>query len=332
MTNEQIYNEILSEIPEGMRDNFPQFSSLNSDTIRNIKTDLFIDTLIRKIGKMLYLEQKFDNPYEILYREDRMPYGYSVEELFMESPVVIDLVENFETSSDEIDDLFNTELPKVQDFVSTAQLIKKCKVSVSEKRLRTAFYSEGGLYRLLTTLMREIRTALDKEKYREIEVTLSNFAEGEDYNGTKLVLKQGIKCIKKTELVKDIIKTIESFRITSNEFNPSKVETQSTLDDIIVFVTPDTYSEIMRDYTILNTYKYNIRCVKSLPKCYNNGSGTADVTTRAMILDKNVLPVLVNYDGVETFVDPNKLETQYFYYECFNLPVNTFSNFALIVD
>lgn len=329
-SNKDFYNELIEDMPSGMRENFPSYDTLIQNRLSGINMNDFIQTLCNKIGKMMYFEQRFYNPYEVLFAGS-LPYGYSVEELFMESPLVIDLLENFEGANDEFESLYNTSSPKFHGLISNIQLIKKSKISISEKRVKSAFYNEGGLQRLLQTIISELRTTLAKEKYREFGVTLEHLALGVDYNNEQLQMKQPVSVLKVTNLVNDILKTIKDFTLTSDKFNMSKVSTQCTESDIVVYTTSENYSLIMNNYNAISSGRYDIRVVDNLPSEYNNGSGKTTIVTEAIVMDKRTIPALNNYDGTQVIENPNTLELDYFYYECFNLPVNTFSNFCLLV-
>lgn len=324
LTNKEVYENIVNSMPEGMRAKMPSYEKAIEMQLINIDMNDFIQTLTNKIGKMLYIEQHFNNPYDRFYYGE-MPFGYNVEQLFSENQIVNELIENSL-------DLFNSSLPNLKGIVSNNQLVKSCKINISYQRLKSAFYSENGLINLINNILENVRTSMAKKKYDEVEKVLNKFPTGVDTNSNQLNFKQPVKVIQSQNIVKDIIKTIEDFTIPSTEFNPSKYENQCLKDDILVLVKSDTYAELMSNANKLLLNDYNIISVKSLPTEYTNLSSNTPITTKAVILDKRILPILISYNTIDVIENPNKLELEYYYVECFNLPINTFSNYTIISE
>lgn len=329
MTNEQIYNQVLEDMPAGMRGSYPSYAEAKTLNFVNLNLNDFIQTLSNKIGKMLYITQHFSNPYDSLIEGD-MPYGYSVEQLFMENSTVKSLLENIDEDETGGQHIFNSSLPTLNGIVSNHQLIKKSKLSISQQRLKSAFYNEYGLEALINQTLETLRVSLNKDKYDETEKLLNNFAKGVDYKGEKLNFKQKPYIIETTNTIKGIIEMVENFTLHDTKHNPSKVDTQCLKSDIVIFVTPSVYGQIMASANWLFYGGYEIHSVKTIPNQVTNLSTLDTINSQAVVMDRRLLPMLLQYSGIEVVENPNSLELEYYYYECYNLPINTFSNYGIV--
>lgn len=325
LTNKELYDMLIKSMPSELGKSFPSYEEALSLNLVNINMNAFIDTLTNKIGKMLYIEQHFNNPFDILYAGE-MPYGYSIEQLFLEDTEIVGIL-------DKADEVFNSSLPRLKGIVSNSKLSKKAKVSISHERLKSAFVKEFGLYTLITSMLGNLKTSVSKDKFKEVEKTLSNFAKGLDYNEEKLNFKQKPCVIKKgNNLIETILETVEEFTLPNDKYNPCKTNTQCLKSDIVIFVKPNVYASLLSTYSGLLDGFYSIKSVKNLPNEVTNLTTNDSVEPLALIMDKRLIPIMLDYNGVEKIEDPSSLTINHYYYEVYDLPVNTFSNFAIISE
>lgn len=326
LTNKEIYDKLISTMPKDLGNSFPSYEEALRLNLINIDMNSFIETICNKIGKMLYIEQHFSNPFnELFYGE--MPFGYSIEELFLEDSTVQSLLEGNEK------EVFNSSLPRLNGLVANSRFDKKVKMSISVERLKSAFLKEFGLYDLISKMLSNLKTSMSKDKYKEIERALKEFSKGLDYNGENLNFKQvPYKEVASSNLIESIVKIVEEFTLPSDKYNPSKFNTQCLKSDIIIFVETEIYAKLVSTDSILLRGEYNIKSISNLPTDITNLSTNDTINPVALIMDKRLMPIMLNYNGLDRIDDPNSLTTNYYYYENYSLPVNTFSNFAILTS
>ena len=132
LTNKEIYDKLISTMPKDLGNSFPSYEEALRLNLINIDMNSFIETICNKIGKMLYIEQHFSNPFnELFYGE--MPFGYSIEELFLEDSTVQSLLDGDEK------EVFNSSLPRLNGLVANSRFDKKVKMALIVERLKSAF-------------------------------------------------------------------------------------------------------------------------------------------------------------------------------------------------
>lgn len=326
LTNKEIYDKLISTMPKDLGNSFPSYEEALRLNLINIDMNSFIETICNKIGKMLYIEQHFSNPFnELFYGE--MPFGYSIEELFLEDSTVQSLLDGDEK------EVFNSSLPRLNGLVANSRFDKKVKMTLSAERLKSAFLKEFGLYDLISKMLSNLKTSMSKDKYKEIEKALKEFVKGLDSNGENLNFKQApYKEVVSSNLIESIVKIVEEFTLPSDKYNPSKFNTQCLKSDIIIFVKSEIYAKLVSSDSILLRGEYNIKSISDLPTDITNLSTNDTINPVALIMDKRLMPIMLNYNGLDRIDDPNSLTTNYYYYENYSLPVNTFSNFAILTS
>lgn len=326
LTNKEIYDKLISTMPKDLGNSFPSYEEALRLNLINIDMNSFIESIFNKIGKMLYIEQHFSNPFnELFYGE--MPFGYSIEELFLEDSTVQSLLEGDEN------EVFNSSLPRLNGLVANSRFDKKVKMTLSVERLKSAFLKEFGLYDLISKMLSNLKTSMSKDKYKEIEKALKEFAKGLDSNGENLNFNQApYKEVASSNLIESIVKIVEEFTLPSTKYNTSKFDTQCLKSDIIIFAKPEIYAKLVSTDSILLRGEYNIKSISNLPTDITNLSTNDTINPVALIMDKRLMPIMLNYNGLDRIDDPNSLTTNYYYYENYSLPVNTFSNFAILTS
>lgn len=326
LTNKEIYDKLISTMPKDLGNSFPSYEEALRLNLINIDMNSFIESICNKIGKMLYIEQHFSNPFNDLFYGE-MPFGYSIEELFLEDSTVQSLLEGDEN------EVFNSSLPRLNGLVANSRFDKKVKMTLSVERLKSAFLKEFGLYDLISKMLSNLKTSMSKDKYKEIEKALKEFTKRLDSNGENLNFKQApYKEVASSNLIESIVKIVEEFTLPSDKYNPSKFNTQCLKSDIIIFVETEIYAKLVSTNSILLRDEYNIKSISDLPTVITNLVSNDTVKPIALIMDKRLMPIMLNYNGLDRIDDPNSLTTNYYYYENYSLPVNTFSNFAILTS
>lgn len=333
LTNADILNAVRDSQSAEYQNNIPVATGLNdSDILRSLEAyptskNAFITTLTDRIGRQMFFDKVFNNPYKMLHRGE-LPYGKSIEQLFTEMAEEKGFDDHFTGSNTPEGDLIKVNAPKVHPDYIKQNFQYKFKTSISDLQLRGAFTSRYGLMDLITSAVNSLLSSTEFAEYRDMKKILLN-KTADSTNGSTigkgLVQKMfddtaGLKTTAfkhlgnswtVNDLAVEIRATANQLTFPSTKYNLAKVRTFSKKQDLVLFVDPTTQAKLD---------------VNLLAMAFNVSS--ADVNVRTILVDdlgqigeKNVVAVLADKDIIQaydtinttnTFYNPERLSTNYF--------------------
>lgn len=263
----------------------------------------FINTLTNRIGKSLFFDKVFNNPYKMLHK-GMLPFGKSVEQLFVEMAEQKNFADHFTGSTTQEGDLIKAVPPSVKvDYISQNYQYK-FKTSISDQQLRGAFQSEFGLSELIMHCVDSLMSAVQYSEYVDMKKLIN----------TTLVAnmkKETVSGLVAKELTKKIRILADKMTFPSTVYNTAGVRQWSNKQDLVLFTTPEVKAELD---------------VELLAQAFNVSK--ADIPVRVIVMDelpavatKEVYAILADkdliqcYDTINTtssFYNGEQMTTNYF--------------------
>ena len=289
----------------------------------------FINTLTNKVGKTMFFNKVFNNPLKMLHR-GMLPYGKSIEEMFVELAEQKGFNEHFEGSSTNEADLIGVTTPKVKvDYISQ-NFAYKFKTSISDLQLRGAFTDSYGLSTLLNKIVDSLFSQVQVSEFEDMKDILINQTKkstGGSVQDVGIIPQMYADATTKAnaliavgdnptgvELCKQIRTWANKLQFPSNKYNLAGVKTWSAKNDLVLFITPEYQAEI--DVQAL-AFAFNVSSadvqvrtivVDTLGK--TKSSGGQEVV--ALLADKDLLQAWDTINTTNTFYNADKLTTNYF--------------------
>lgn len=277
----------------------------------------FINILTNQIGKSLFDMKVFENPFAFM-DEGVMEYGKSIEEYFFDIIKGKSFGENTENSeaSEVLEKVDMSNMVKVQYYSENFR--HKYKITISDSQLKGAFRSQNGLDGLIRGLIQGVINSFVQDQYLLCRNALCKTV-------TKEEVITGYDDLSENEQAKAVNKLLRAladrFNFVSNQFNTGGLNTFSTYEDMIIFVTPETKAlidvELLAD--TFNMEKADVRQKIKLIDTFVHVSGTGvsavDNNTLAIICDKKTVRKWTTQDSTGTMHNPNGLYYNTFYHK-----------------
>ena len=308
-TNSEILNtiranasmEYQSRVPEalGIGGNvsqvFTQYPSMKNE---------FLTALTNKVARTLFYSKVFENPLKALHK-GMLPYGYSLEQIFVEMAEGKGFWEHWDASGDGVKDLVGMKKPSIKLLYIERNFAMKYKATISDQQLRTAFQSQDGLGRLVEqvvssiyskayfdefNMMKQILSAHAKAMFlkydsstgKEVETALTNTALPTGKAESVYVIGEYSTQEAKGKAISKAIRTLAGkMAFPTTQYNSAGVNQWSERQQLIYITTPEEQAELD---------------VEVLANAFNMDK--ADVNVRVIVVDE--LPTLFNVDSKTT--------------------------------
>lgn len=284
--NKEILNQIRDNASMGYADVIPEADGKNDIEILRAITEYptarneFINTLVNKIVKTEFFNRAYKNPLEFL-QKGTIPFGTSIEQIFVGMAKKKNFTENFGTSS--VDSLIGKEDADVKVNYISKNFGYKWKVTVSEAMLRGAFTNSEGLTNLVNNLIESAYRNMYFTRYEDMKGillrdgtvksngTLSNGLLGDinSLDASKRTMVVDVDSTDITSLAEKIRTYVDRLRFMSNKYNLNGVYTHSLPQDLVFFTTPEIKAKL--DVNVL-AFAFNI--------------DKAEVPSRIILLDE----------------------------------------------
>ena len=323
LDNAQLINLAKQYASSEFNERIPVATKNNVDDIGDILSQYptakneFINILTNQIGKSLFDMKVFENPFAFM-DEGVMEYGKSIEEYFFDIIKGKSFGEN--TASSEAGEVLEkvdmSNMVKVQYYNENFR--HKYKITISDAQLKGAFRTSQGLDGLIRGLIQGVINSFVQDQYLLCRNALCNTV-------TKEEVITGYNDLSENEQAKAINKLLRAladrFNFVSNKFNTGGLNTFSTYDDMIIFVTPET--KAMIDVELLaDTFnmekadvRQKIKLIDSFVTTDSKGVSSVDNNTLAMICDKKTVRKWTTQDSTGTMHNPNGLYYNTFYHK-----------------
>lgn len=308
-TNAEILNVIRANASAEYQERIPEALGTGGNVSKlfaqypSMKNE-FLTTLTNKIARSLFYSKTFNNPLQALHK-GMLPYGYSIEQIFVEMAETKGFWEHFDESGTAEKDLLGAKKPSVKALYIERNFAYKYKVTISDAQLHTAFHDQNGLSRLVEqcvasvyskayfdefTDMKRIITAHAEGKFLAYdsstgkmgEVALTNAILPKGQTPAVMVLGEYSTQEAKGKALSKAIRTLAGkMTFPSTDYNSAKVQQWSERNELIYITTPEEQAELDVEVlaTAFNMDKADVKVrtivVDALPSSFNIPSSQA---------------------------------------------------------
>lgn len=215
-------NDFQQRIPEPTQGNIQATIDALFDPMNRQYYNQFIDALVMRIGDTYVHQQTFRNPLAV-FKKSRMRYGSTLQEII---PKWI----RAHAYRDDAEDVFKIARPDVAAWYHSQNRRDRYDITVNQEELRTAFTEEGGLNRLVASIL---ETPMNSDEYDEFLIMKELIGFYEHNWG---FYKHQISAITNEATAKAFLKDARSFA-GKLQF-PSTLYNSGSIPDVPVFVKP----------------------------------------------------------------------------------------------
>lgn len=220
----------------------------------------FIQTLTNKVSKSLIYSKIFENPLK-MFKKGKLEYGDSIEELFVQMAMSKNFGEHWDDGAATPEaDLIRKLTPKVTAMYISTNFDKKYKTTTTNKQLKKAFTSEGGLSRLIMQIVGSITSSAEFQEFEYTKKIVNNLVANcqnwtldidhktetpKDLKGT--VVKQTpyvVNTPTPKDLIKEIKTVVEDMRFPDTKYNLAKEKNWCNPEDLVLLTTADVVADI----------------------------------------------------------------------------------------
>lgn len=302
-TNAEILNTIRANASTEYQERVPEALGVGGN-VSNVFTQYptmkneFLNALTNKIARTLFYSKVFDNPLKALHK-GVLPYGYSLEQIFVNMAESKGFWEHWDVSGDEVKDLVGKKKPDIKLLYIERNFAYKYKTTISDQQLRTAFHGQNGLSRLVEQVvssvyskayfdefndMKRVLTAHAQAKYLGYDTTTGNIEERAlsntvlpgGKNASVMVLGEYTSQEEKGKAISKAIRTVAGkMAFPSQQYNSANVNQWSERQQLIYITTPEEQAEldveVLANAFNMSKAEVNVRViiVDELPSSFN---------------------------------------------------------------
>ena len=271
-SNAEILNTIRSNASSEYQERVPEALGVGGN-VSNVFNQYptmkneFLTALTNKIARTLFYSKVFDNPLKALHK-GMLPYGYSLEQIFVNMAESKGFWEHWDVSGDEVKDLIGKKKPDIKLLYIERNFAYKYKTTISDQQLRTAFHDQNGLSRLVEQVvssvyskayfdefndMKRVLTAHAQAKYlgydsttgKITEKALTNTVLPGGKNASVMVLGEYATYEAKGKAISKAIRTMAGkMAFPTDKFNSAGVKQWSERNQLIYITTPEEQAEL----------------------------------------------------------------------------------------
>lgn len=305
-----------------------------ADIVTEMPTTLnsFIETLSNKYVLPRVYSKNFTNPLKKLKR-GYLENGDGLEMQFVFDAQVKNFTEHWGDGSTTPEaDLIRKIKPKVEVLYISTNYDKKSKITIMVKEMKKAFYTEGGLQRLINSITTSLQNGLEKNEFKMTKNLIGALISGKKLDTTQDKIsdddisseakKQAVKTIDipnyktdQKELLEQIRATAGLMEFPSTEYNMAQVENWVNREDLVFVTTPDVEAKIDVNTLayVFNLDKaeiaYSIIHVDKIPVHETVFEGKKIL---GVLMDKNFLQIWDTWNGGGSFYNPEGQYTNHF--------------------
>ena len=271
-TNAEILNTIRANASSEYQERVPEALGVGGN-VSNVFSQYptmkneFLTALTNKIARTLFYSKVFDNPLKALHK-GMLPYGYSLEQIFVNMAESKGFWEHWDVSGDEVKDLIGKKKPDIKLLYIERNFAYKYKTTISDQQLRTAFHDQNGLSRLVEQVvssvyskayfdefndMKRVLTAHAQAKYLGYDSSTGNIEERAltntvlpgGKNASVMVLGEYATYEAKGKAISKAIRTMAGkMAFPTDKFNSAGVKQWSERNQLIYITTPEEQAEL----------------------------------------------------------------------------------------
>ena len=302
-TNAEILNTIRANASSEYQERVPEALGVGGNVSSvfsqypTMKNE-FLTALTNKIARTLFYSKVFENPLKALHK-GMLPYGYSLEQIFVNMAESKGFWEHWDASGDAVKDLVGMKKPDIKLLYIERNFAYKYKTTISDQQLRVAFTEQNGLSRLVEQVvssvyskayfdefndMKRVLTAHAKAMYlgydsstgKATEKALSNTVLPAGKNAAVMVLGEHETQEAKAKAISKAIRTVAGkMAFPTDTYNSAGVKQWSERQQLIYITTPEEQAEldveVLANAFNMDKAEVNVRVivVDELPSLFN---------------------------------------------------------------
>lgn len=296
-TNAEILNTIRANASSEYQERVPEALGVGGN-VSNVFTQYptmkneFLTALTNKIARTLFYSKVFSNPLTALHK-GMLPYGYSLEQIFVQMAEGKGFWEHWDVSGDEVKDLVGKRKPDIKLLYIERNFAYKYKTTISDQQLRTAFHDQMGLSRLVEQVVSSVYSKAYFDEFNDMKSILKAHANAQYLGYDSTTGKPEAKALTNTVLpggkseavfvvgeyatqeakgkaISKAIRTVAGkMAFPSDTYNSAGVKQWSERNQLIYITTPEEQAELD---------------VEVLANAFNMDK--ADVNVRVIIVDE----------------------------------------------
>ena len=277
----------------------------------------FINTLTNRIGKDMFFNKVFENPYKVFHR-GLLPYGKSIQQLFVELAEKKGFNEHFTGSDTNEGDLIRPVVPVVDVCFIEQNIAYKFKTSISHEQLKGAFHEEYGLNNLLNSIIDSLYSSVNYHEFMDMKKILTNEGVGGNGNAQDEGLIQQanenmvVACGEGINEIAVAIKTwCNKLQFPTNKYNLAGVINWTRPEDMVVFLTPELKAQL--DVNVL-AMAFNLPYAEAVARMVVvDDLGQKDgKPVKCVVADKDIIQCYDTVNRTATFENVDQLVINYF--------------------
>lgn len=215
-------NDFQQRIPDPTQHGIDATIDALLDPMNKQYYNQFIDVLIMRIGDTFVHQQTFRNPLRV-FKKSLMRYGSTMQEII---PKWI----RAHSYVDDAEDVFKMARPDVAQWFHSQNRRDRYDITINRDELRTAFTEEGGLNRLVSSIL---DVPMNSDEYDEYRIMLQLIAQYEQKWG---FYKQQVSAINSEANAKAFLKQLRTYA-GKLQF-PNTIYNNGAIPDVPMFVKP----------------------------------------------------------------------------------------------
>lgn len=230
-------NDFQQRIPDPTQHGIAQTVDALLDPMNGRYLNQFIDVLVMRIGDTYVHQQSFRNPLAV-FKKSMMRYGSTMQEII---PKWI----RAHAYIDDAEDVFRMARPDVAQWFHSQNRRDRYDITINQDELRTAFTEEGGLNRLVASIL---GVPMNSDEYDEYRIMLQLIAE---YDRRWGFYKQQVQPINSEANAKAFLKQLRTYagklRFPNTIYNNGAVPDVPIFaqpNELVLFITPEVQASI----------------------------------------------------------------------------------------
>ena len=271
-TNAEILNTIRANASSEYQERVPEALGVGGN-VSNVFSQYpsmkneFLTALTNKIARTLFYSKVFDNPLKALHK-GMLPYGYSLEQIFVNMAESKGFWEHWDKTGDEVKDLVGKQKPDIKLLYIERNFAYKYKTTISDQQLRTAFHEQNGLSRLVEQVVSSVYSKAYFDEFNDmkrilkahaqalyigyetttgkpVEKPLNNTVLPNGKTGAVMVIGEHETQEAKAKALSKAIRTLAGkMAFPSDNYNSAGVKQWSERQQLIYITTPEEQAEL----------------------------------------------------------------------------------------
>ena len=230
-------NDFQQRIPNPTQHGMDATVEAILDPMNKAYYNQFIDILIMRIGETYVHQMSWQNPLA-MFKKSRLMYGSTIQEIIPKWIKAHSYV-------DDAEDVFKMARPDVAQWFHSQNRMDRYDITVNRDELRTAFTEEGGLNRLVASILEVPRNS---DEYDEFQIMKQLIALYEQKWGH---YKVHVSAPTNQQTAQALLKQLRVYRrkltFPTTIYNSGQIEDVPVFckpNELVLFITPEVEASI----------------------------------------------------------------------------------------